>query len=69
MCIRDRSSTEGGVDIEAVAKKNPEKIITTKVDLRLNLSPEEIKNILQIYQLDNYLALYRMPLFRRHQDK
>ena len=59
-CLIDRqsskiafiSSTEGGVDIEAVAKKNPEKIITTKVDLRLNLSPEEIKNILQIYQLD-----------------
>ena len=40
------------MDIEAVAKKNPEKIITTKVDLRPNLSPEEIKNILQIYQLD-----------------
>ena len=59
-CLVDRqsskiafiSSTEGGVDIEAVAKKNPEKIITTKVDLRPNLSPEEIKNILQIYQLD-----------------
>ena len=28
------SSTEGGVDIETVAKKNPEKIITTKIDLK-----------------------------------
>ena len=59
-CLVDRqsskiafiSSTEGGVDIEAVAKNNPEKIITTKVDLKQNLSPEEIKNILRIYQLD-----------------
>ena len=59
-CLVDRqsskiafiSSTEGGVDIEAVAKTNPEKIITTKVDLKQNLSSEEIENILQIFQLD-----------------
>ena len=59
-CLVDRqsskiafiSSTEGGVDIEAVAKKTPGKIITTKVDLKQDLNPEEIKNILQIYQLD-----------------
>ena len=43
-CLVDRqsskiafiSSTEGGVDIEEVAKNNPEKIITTKVDLKKN---------------------------------
>ena len=59
-CLVDRqsskiafiSSTEGGVDIEAVAKTNPEKIITTKVDLKQSLSSEEVKNILQIFQLD-----------------
>ena len=59
-CLVDRqsskiafiSSTEGGVDIEAIAKTNPEKIITTKVDLKQNLSSEEIENILQIFQLD-----------------
>ena len=59
-CLVDRqsskiafiSSTEGGVDIEAVAKTNPEKIITTKVDLKQNLSSEEIENILRIFQLD-----------------
>ena len=41
-CLVDRdtskiafiSSTEGGVDIETVAKKNPEKIITTKIDFK-----------------------------------
>ena len=45
-CLVDRqsskiafiSSTEGGVDIETVAKKSPEKIITTKVDLKKELS-------------------------------
>ena len=26
------SSTEGGVDIESVAKNNPEKILTTKIE-------------------------------------
>ena len=59
-CLVDRqsskiafiSSTEGGVDIEAVAKTNPEKIITTKVNLKQSLSSEEVKNILQIFQLD-----------------
>ena len=59
-CLVDRqsskiafiSSTEGGVDIEAIAKTNPEKIITTKVDLKQNLSSEEIENILRIFQLD-----------------
>ena len=63
-CLVDRqsskiafiSSTEGGVDIEAIAKTNPEKIITTKVDLKQNLSSEEIENILRIFQLDKSQA-------------
>ena len=41
-CLVDResskiafiSSTEGGVDIESVAKNNPKKLITTKIDLK-----------------------------------
>ena len=47
-CLIDRqsskiafiSSTEGGMDIEKVAKDNPKKIITTKIefrDIKLNL--------------------------------
>lgn len=59
-CLVDRksskiafiSSIEGGVDIEAVAKKNPEKINTTKVDLKKNLSSEDINNILKIFKFD-----------------
>ena len=59
-CLVDRqsskiafiSSTEGGVDIEEVAKNNPEKIITTKVDLKKKLGSDDITNILKIFQFD-----------------
>ena len=59
-CLVDRqsskiafiSSTEGGVDIEAVAQKNPEKIITTKVDFKKNLGLDDLKNILKIFKFD-----------------
>ena len=59
-CLVDRqsskiafiSSTEGGVDIEEVAKNNPEKIITTKVDLKKKLESDDIINILKIFQFD-----------------
>mgnify|MGYP000859107521 FL=1 len=59
-CLIDRqsakiafiSSTEGGVDIELVAKNNPEKIITTKVDLKEFLSEQDIKNIIKIFSFD-----------------
>ena len=59
-CLVDResskiafiSSTEGGVDIESVAKNNPEKIITTKVEFKDNISNEDIQKIIKIYSLD-----------------
>ena len=59
-CLVDRqsskiafiSSTEGGVDIEAVAQKKPEKIITTKVDFKKNLGLNDLKNILKIFKFD-----------------
>ena len=59
-CLVDRqsskiafiSSTEGGVDIEAVAQKKPEKIITTKVDFKKNLGLDDLKNILKIFKFD-----------------
>ena len=60
-CLIDRgsskiafiSSTEGGMDIESVAKKNPEKILTTKVDLKKNLSAEDIEKIIKIFSLED----------------
>jgi len=58
-CLIDRasskiafiSSAEGGMDIEDVAKNNPKKIITTKVNLSKFISEEDIKKILQPYNL------------------
>jgi len=59
-CLVDResskiafiSSTEGGVDIESVAKKNPEKILTTKVDLKQSLTTNDIEKIIKIFSLN-----------------
>jgi len=59
-CLIDRqsskiafiSSTEGGVDIESVAKNNPDKIITNKIDLKANLEEEEIYKIIKIFNLN-----------------
>tara|TARA_Y100001970_G_scaffold264052_1_gene350208 strand:+ start:6822 stop:7979 length:1158 start_codon:yes stop_codon:yes gene_type:complete len=60
-CLIDResskiafiSSTEGGVDIESVAKKNPEKILTTKIDLKEALSSEDIEKVIKIFSLNS----------------
>ena len=59
-CLIDRqsskiafiSSTEGGVDIESVAKNNPDEIITNKIDLKANLEEEEIYKIIKIFNLN-----------------
>jgi len=58
-CLVDResskiafiSSTEGGMDIETVAKKNPEKIITQKFDIKRKLDDEDIDKIIKIFSI------------------
>ena len=58
-CLVDRSSSkiafissaEGGVDIEEVALKNPEKITTTKINLSNTLDEKDIKKIIQPFSL------------------
>ena len=58
-CLIDRSSSkiafissaEGGVDIEGVAKNNPDKIITTKLNLSASVNEEDIKKIIQPFGL------------------
>ena len=58
-CLIDRSSskiafissTEGGVDIEDVAKNNPNKIITVKLNLSASVNAEDIKKIIQPFGL------------------
>ncbi len=60
-CLVDRasskiafiSSDQGGVDIEEVAKKNPEKINTTKINYSKEISNEDCENIIRIFNLKN----------------
>ena len=47
------SSLEGGVDIENVAKHNPEKIITTKFNLKDEINDNDIQNIIKVFNFDN----------------
>ena len=58
-CLVDRasskiafiSSDQGGMDIEDVAKNNPDKIVTTKIDFREDISDEDCEKIIQIFNL------------------
>ena len=58
-CLVDResskiafiSSDQGGMDIEDVANKNPEKILTTKVEFSDQISEDDCKKILGIFNL------------------
>ena len=60
-CLVDRasskiafiSSDQGGMDIEEVAAKTPEKIITTKVDLKDEISNEDCESIIKIFNLND----------------
>ena len=60
-CLVDRatskiafiSSDQGGMDIEDVASKSPDKILTTKIGLKDEISNEECEKIIQIFKLEN----------------
>ena len=60
-CLVDRtsakiafiSSDQGGMNIEEVAEKSPDKIITTKVDFNESISEEDCNKIIKIFDLDN----------------
>jgi succinyl-CoA synthetase beta subunit len=47
------SSTEGGVEIEKVAQQNPEKIITTKFELKDEIADHDFENIIKVFKLDS----------------
>ena len=59
-CLVDRacskiafiSSTEGGMEIEKIAKKNPKKIITTRFDLTEEIGDQDFENIIKVFKLD-----------------
>ena len=60
-CLIDRasskitfiSSDQGGMNIEEVAKKNPEKILNTKVNFKDEISKEDCEEIIKIFDLNN----------------
>ena len=71
-CLVDRasskiafiSSNQGGMDIEEVAKSNPEKIITTKVDFINEISEENCKKIIKIFNLDEKTSSQGIKLIK-----
>jgi len=52
------------MDIEEVAKSNPEKIITTKVDLIDEIKEEDCKKIIKIFNLDEKTSLQGIKLIK-----
>ena len=71
-CLVDRasskiafiSSDQGGMDIEEVAKNNPEKIITTKLDFSEEVSDEDCEKIIKIFNLKDNLKLEAVALIK-----
>jgi len=71
-CLVDRtsskiafiSSDQGGMDIEEVAKLNPEKIITTKVELLDEIKEEDCKKIISIFNLDDIASIQGIKLVK-----
>ena len=59
-CLVDResskiafiSSTEGGMDIEKVASETPDKIITNKIELKDEISNEDIEKIISTFRFN-----------------
>ena len=72
-CLVDRSSSKiafissdaGGMDIEKVAKENPEKIITTKVSVSTGVEENAIKNIIKPFKLPNELVAEASELIKK----
>ena len=71
-CLVDRSSSkiafisssEGGVEIEKVAQKNPKKIITVKLNLRKSINRRDIKKILKPFALPKKIEKQGFQLIR-----
>ena len=71
-CLVDResskvafiSSTEGGMDIEKVAKDTPNKIITTKVDFKKSIQADDINKIIEIFNFNNEQNLVAIKLIQ-----
>tara|TARA_Y100000590_G_scaffold76800_1_gene85001 strand:+ start:126 stop:1286 length:1161 start_codon:yes stop_codon:yes gene_type:complete len=71
-CLVDRasskiafiSSDQGGMDIEEVAKSNPKKIITTKVDFLEEINDEDCKKIIKVFNLSENISSQGIKLVK-----
>ena len=71
-CLVDRtsskiafiSSDQGGIDIEEVAKKTPEKITTIKVDIKNEISEKDCEKIVKIFNLNDNTKLQAISLVK-----
>ena len=71
-CLVDRvsskiafiSSDQGGMDIEEVAKKYPQKIMTTKVEMAENISKNDCENIIKIFNLNDKIKEQAIDLIK-----
>jgi len=71
-CLVDRasskiafiSSDQGGMDIEEVAKKKPDKIITTKINLTEIISDDDCEKIIKIFNIKESLKLKAISLIK-----
>ena len=71
-CLIDRSSSkiafissdQGGMDIEEVAKNNPQKIITTKVEMSDEISETDCEKIIKIFNLNDDIKNQAITLIK-----
>jgi len=71
-CLVDRSSSriafissdQGGMDIEEVAKNNPNKIVTTKVDFNDRLSDNDCNKIISVFSLNKKTQIQANELIK-----
>ena len=71
-CLVDRasskiafiSSDQGGMDIEEVAIKSPDKILTNKVELTDEISDEECEKIIKIFKLEGNPKIEAISLIK-----
>ena len=71
-CLIDRSSSkiafissdQGGMDIEEVAKNNPQKIITTKVEMSDEISETDCEKIIKIFNLNDDIKNQAISLIK-----
>ena len=71
-CLVDRasskiafiSSDQGGMDIEEVAKNDPQKIVTTKVEMNDEISEADCEKIIKIFNLNNNIKNQGVALIK-----